>query len=618
MAIKKVIIHAGMHKTGSSSIQETLFYNKIRLNENGYLYLTEWGSNQSGVLTNLFGHDSPQWARRYNIENHIDIAMIELFNESNTNILVNSVKHSNCETLIVSGEDICLFERNDVNYMKEYFYKHLGDVVFSIMFYVRNPVDYTASVYQQFMITPHFTNLKTEQNFKFSLEKFMDVFGKATCVYKFEDAIHHPLGLVGHFLESIGMPAAEIEKFRVIKSNESRSAEVVEILNEIEAKQPQILSAGIEGAKKGAKFDLLDDGNHYVANPLRKLYDIEPLFKVEGAKKGAKFDLPYNEKVRIQALAKEDSLWLKEKTGIDYSNYKIEEKEPPETYSRDTIESFISAFPLLTFPLKTIFLDFFRQKHLLTGDDKFRTLYAEGSVPWKIYHFSREVDNLLKLTPDLRDSDRMFYDNNRESTPANYAELFIDYGNGLALDQIVQIYPNAESRLRCAIKFDTKDNVKKFRLDPSLYASVIVLKDLRVNDKNDNYTLAYGNHDDCFGNMYVFFRDDPQLWFECSETVTSLFFELIVDTGSYGFSFCSKKWSAGMQQQLYALGHANSDLQQQLCALNNSNNELQQQLDEESGKNTALLNSTSWRLMQPLRTVMDWLRKIAGKSAPKS
>jgi hypothetical protein len=54
MAIKRVVMHLGMPKAGSSSIQRALFTNSGVLERNGFRYLHEWGESHIRIFEHLF------------------------------------------------------------------------------------------------------------------------------------------------------------------------------------------------------------------------------------------------------------------------------------------------------------------------------------------------------------------------------------------------------------------------------------------------------------------------------------------------------------------------------------------------------------------------------------
>jgi chromosome segregation ATPase len=120
------------------------------------------------------------------------------------------------------------------------------------------------------------------------------------------------------------------------------------------------------------------------------------------AAKGAKFDFAYRDKLALWGRLEEQVRLLKENTGIDYTDYKIEEKSEPETYTGETINGFIEAFPKLSSVLQKLFLEFFEKKYAETAQEKFKKLYFQGTIPNRIYELSQEVQNLKNENSSLQ------------------------------------------------------------------------------------------------------------------------------------------------------------------------------------------------------------------------
>jgi hypothetical protein len=198
-------------------------------------------------------------------------------------------------------------------------------------------------------------------------------FGDSLVLLKFDDAVKDRDGLVGCFLKAVRFPGDEIKKLAITKVNESRSLETMELISFIDAKEPYIPS-GYDGPN----------------NPKRIPWDTALLFFV----KGAKFDFTYKDRLALWKRLKEPVRIFKENIGIDYTDYKIEEIPEPETYTDETINGFIEAFPDLSPVLQKLFLEFFEKKYAETAQEKFKKLYFKDTIPNKIYELSREVQNL--------------------------------------------------------------------------------------------------------------------------------------------------------------------------------------------------------------------------------
>jgi len=382
MAIKRVILHLGMTKTGSTSIQHTLFKNSSLLEKNGFRYLTEWGENHYLILHHMF---SPIHASHLEINSYGKT----LTNEERENLIktkcdmmLNVINTTECETLIISGEyDWDLIYDSTIAKIKFFYeqYFKLIDINIFIILFIRTPLDWYISSLQQDLYTGSYR--KTIDYFEDKTKQYQGLvniqknFSDSLVLIKFEDAITHKNGLLGYFLESIGFPASKIEYLNITKRNESNCMEVMEFIRYINDKEPLIPSDMNESINKNRKlygYDLL---------PLRSI-------------KGAKFDLPYEYKLALWERLKETVCMLKNSIGIDYTGYKVLPQAGQETYGEETIQGFIEAFPKLTPILQKLFLDFFRNKYIETLHVKFKRLYFEGSIPRKIYALHEETKKL--------------------------------------------------------------------------------------------------------------------------------------------------------------------------------------------------------------------------------
>src|SRR3989304_5556670 len=172
--VSEIILHVGLHKTGTSSIQETLFLNENNkiLKNHGFLYPKNWVPNHSIPVYSAFC-DNPE-KYHANIKLGYNLSEIEEINKNYLIKLEKEIKENKLSKLIISGEDISL--------------------------------------------------LKIKNFFKNDISKFSQVFGeKSINIFSFEDVIKHEFGPVGHFLSIVGFENEIIKEFNIVRSNESIS-----------------------------------------------------------------------------------------------------------------------------------------------------------------------------------------------------------------------------------------------------------------------------------------------------------------------------------------------------------------------------------------------------------
>jgi len=393
--IKKLIIHLGTQKSGSTSIQYSLFNNSSILEKCGFRYMTEWGRSHFHIFRHIF---SPYPVK--SLENGIYGKRLNFEERENENIIIYNTMMSvmditKCETLILSGEywyDL----HNDSTiekfkfFLNKYFYSKGIDIC--IILLIRNPLSYLISALHTNICIGAITqgsdiNIFFEKRMKdyIGLKNLEKHFSDNLILLKFEDAIVDNDGLVGHFLKTIGFPVEKLPDLSIKKINESKCLEVMELIKYIENKEP-IIPYGLDAP----------------INPKRKKYggDLFPLQQIEGVK----FDLPYEHKLFLWERLNDTVYMLKNSFGIDYTDYQILPPTEHETYREKTIRGFIEAFPKLSPILQKLYLDFFRNKYLETSQDKFKRLFFEGSIPWKIYNLSEKLNALTKNNLILNES----------------------------------------------------------------------------------------------------------------------------------------------------------------------------------------------------------------------
>ncbi len=306
--IKTIYLHIGVHKTGSSSIQETFYKNVEIVEELGYLYPKKWILNHGFVFFPMFAeHPEKHLSNlRKNRTNEECVAI----NEENRKNILEELNEFKGEKVVFSGEDISPMPYDKVVKLKEYLNEIMPNAEIKVIICTREISGYATSYVQQRAKAGGKKNaiqtaLVNNKIYKPRLEKFIEIFGKNSITsYKFEEAVKHPEGPVGYFMNVIGMSNNDIEKIDIIRTNESVSDKSVDLNKYIDDIFPLITDVGV--------------------SEVREARDKVPLNKISGTK----FILPVEIQKKIRAENMDDTIWLKEKLGIDYTNeekYKIPE-----------------------------------------------------------------------------------------------------------------------------------------------------------------------------------------------------------------------------------------------------------------------------------------------------
>lgn len=247
--VKEIILHAGMHKTASTSIQETLLHesNKNILNKNNISAHFDKYSNNNSIFVTSF-YNKPQdgyYFKRNGIsskdaENILDIVNSEILDEL-----------ENDKQLLISSENISGMDIRRLTRMKNYLIDNCKyNVKFKIILYVRNPITYFSAFVQTTNISNtenNFVNYRNQFKFLYSIfENLTKVFGKENInIYQFEDTCKHEYGPTGYFLDILKFSNEDIHNINYINSNIGMSMEAFNIMKFINEKEPLFISGSV-------------------------------------------------------------------------------------------------------------------------------------------------------------------------------------------------------------------------------------------------------------------------------------------------------------------------------------------------------------------------------------
>lgn len=149
---EKVIIHVGLHKTGTTSLQNYFGNNRKKLKSHGIAYpaLSINGftpNNHSWPILNITLSDPNTY--HLNITNKFSGALLESVIAS-INAQFLKLKDSKEKTLLVSGEGISTLKINELENLKAKLHDiSNNDVVFEVHYFIRNASNYISSVIQE-------------------------------------------------------------------------------------------------------------------------------------------------------------------------------------------------------------------------------------------------------------------------------------------------------------------------------------------------------------------------------------------------------------------------------------------------------------------------------------
>lgn len=223
--INEIIVHVGIHKTGSSSIQEIL--SKTPMEDVEYLSLGS--SNHSGFFSTLLSkHPENYHAHRKNGLNKSQARELQKSYVEKLHAVLQGVTKSkvliSAEDLSSSGNEYC-----ELEHLKEMLLPHCSRI--RLIGYVRPPAGYMQSAFQQRMKGggQNFFDLeKVYPYYKQSFTKMDAIFDKENVeliAFK-RDSLHHR-DVVQDFARRIGVG---LETNQVIRTNESLSLEATALL----------------------------------------------------------------------------------------------------------------------------------------------------------------------------------------------------------------------------------------------------------------------------------------------------------------------------------------------------------------------------------------------------
>ncbi len=221
----KCIVHIGMHKTGSSSIQATL---AAGMDDPGFVYLTGGrGSNLSTPLYSMLSSHVENF--HFHRKHGHDSKDIKAYNRQTRDALTAEIAECGRRIAIISGEGLSRLDPDAVTRLARFLNNRFQSV--QIIAYVRPPKSYMESAFQQLLKggrLRHFEIASLYPNYRDRFEPYIDVFGRESVTFKrFEPKEFPSSCVVTDFCQTIGM---KLDATRVRRVNESLSLEAIRLL----------------------------------------------------------------------------------------------------------------------------------------------------------------------------------------------------------------------------------------------------------------------------------------------------------------------------------------------------------------------------------------------------
>jgi len=175
------ILHVGMHKTGSTSIQSAL----QSLGKNSKVCYFNFGHpNHTERIVSLFSrnrvclaHKKMNWSQD----------KIEEFKKETLELFDKNIQQCKSERMIISGEGIIGLSKDELEDLKSFLSDYFKKI--KVIAYIRPPGEYIESYFQELVKlgTGKFVVENIFPKYKTTFEKFDDVFGRDNTEYRMFD-----------------------------------------------------------------------------------------------------------------------------------------------------------------------------------------------------------------------------------------------------------------------------------------------------------------------------------------------------------------------------------------------------------------------------------------------
>lgn len=290
----ELYIHIGLHKTGSTSIQATMFKNRKKLGSEHGIYYLPLNVNHGRLFYSLYAK-APHRIGKNILAGLDEKEKVQQYNESLIQKITVRFEENRSKRIVISGERISTLSPDGVERFRDFMARFCDAP--RIIVYVRDPVGWSTSRLQQAVkganTLENFRKNIPVPQFQKRIEPFIRCFGRENVDIRcFNDAIGAEGGLIGDFMSAIGKSPALLNQLHVVRSNESLCAEAVLLMNEIK---------NHKGSSKENKRSL--EQLQFKASNLLK------------GMPGGKFTLPKEAAEAVEQRSKSEIEWLTSQLG---------------------------------------------------------------------------------------------------------------------------------------------------------------------------------------------------------------------------------------------------------------------------------------------------------------
>jgi hypothetical protein len=281
--MRQVILHVGMHKTGTSSIQDSI----NNIDSDGFRTIGFAEKNHSIPMYTIFSENRLNyhiWKNKGYNDNQIIEKKVEY-----ENILEEEIRDESVDCFLISGEDMSGLTESEQISLCEFFKERNFKV--RVIYVVRDPISFAASANQQRAKGGAKSLVKINPIYKRRISGFLKGCGHENIsTFKYEHLVQG--GLIKAFSEIIGVSLEEKPR-----ANESVTSEALALIYALN---------NINTPTRGSEINF--KARETILNEIRTFFS-----KSNGFKKLmlTKFDL-------VDKAVAEDLVWLKKNFGISY------------------------------------------------------------------------------------------------------------------------------------------------------------------------------------------------------------------------------------------------------------------------------------------------------------
>lgn len=234
-----IYIHIGLPKTGSTSIQDTLFKNRGLLRRHDLHY---FGAcvNHTVLITQF--RKQLRWPHEW--MRLTGEASVELGKKRAAEIgaaLRHELETNTCGRFVLSGEGLCNLKPDEIEQFKDALLPFAAK--FRIVAYVRDPYSFMSSAFQQRLRGgDSFESIAARPPLPMyrRIGKFIHSFGRSNVDIRIFDRQRFTGGdLIADFLSAVGTSPGIAEELDIVRSNLGLSHEAAILLNEINTLYPR-------------------------------------------------------------------------------------------------------------------------------------------------------------------------------------------------------------------------------------------------------------------------------------------------------------------------------------------------------------------------------------------